>query len=319
MAENNIAVAALDDEAPENPGSGTGATTPDAPDDTTPTVFDPTRIPVSVANMQAYEEKNKLRFKQLETRDYEGRNLTEVFALEIVGYTDDAAWFNARIKAGNFDGIYVRDYFDIKLTDGKVMRYRIAAIDPYLHCCDEEITDHHVIMVPDTVWPDSVVWNTTNNNNGNATERHPYLASNLHKWMNQTFFPLLPQKWKNVIAEHRTLLEERYSASAALTASTTWSWVSLGKVFALSETEVYGFNVWGDGYSVGMDCHFPLFPDTASRIRRDPDGARYSWWLRGAYSGNSASACSVSSTGNAGNGSTSYTAVRALPCFRVGV
>lgn len=319
MAENNIAVATLDDEATENPGSGTGTTTPDAPDDTAPTVFDPTRIPVSVANMQAYEEKNKLRFKQLETRDYEGRNLTEVFALEIVGYTDDAAWFNARIKAGNFDGIFVRDYFDIKLSDGKVMRYRIAAIDPYLHCGDQEITEHHAIMVPDTVWPDSVPWNTTNNNNGNASERHPYLASNLHKWELQTFFPLLPQKWKNVIANHRTLLEERYSASSVLTDSTTWSYADMGKVFSLSETEVYGFNVWGDGYSVGMDCHFPLLPDTASRIRRNADGSRCYWWLRSARSGSSANACYVALHGYAHASSASSSAVRPLPCFRVGV
>ena len=312
MADETTTPEGTETETPDTPS------TPTAPDTEAP-VFDPTRTPVSVANMQAYEKQNKTRFEQLEQRDYDGRNLSEVFALEIVGYTDDAAWFNARIKAGNFDGIYVKDYFDIKLSDGKVMRYRIGAIDPYLNCCDEEITDHHVMMVPDTVWPDSVVWNTTNNNNGNASEKHPYLASNLHKWLNQTFFPLLPQKWKNVIANHRTLLEEHYSSTAALTESTTWSWADMGKVWALSETEVYGFNVWGNGYSVGMDCHFPIFPDTASRIRRNPDGDRFAWWLRGAYSGDSTSACGVTGGGYAGSGNTSYTGVRPLPCFRVGV
>lgn len=312
MADETTTPEGTETETPDTPS------TPTAPDTEAP-VFDPTRTPVSVANMQAYEKQNKTRFEQLEQRDYDGRNLSEVFALEIVGYTDDAAWFNARIKAGNFDGIYVKDYFDIKLSDGKVMRYRIGAIDPYLNCCDEEITDHHVMMVPDTVWPDSVVWNTTNNNNGNASEKHPYLASNLHKWLNQTFFPLLPQKWKNVIANHRTLLEEHYSSTAALTESTTWSWADMGKVWALSETEVYGFNVWGNGYSVGMDCHFPIFPDTASRIRRNPDGDRFAWWLRGAYSGDSTSACGVTGGGYAGSGNTSHTGVRPLPCFRVGV
>lgn len=312
MADETTTPEGTETETPDTPS------TPTAPDTEAP-VFDPTRTPVSVANMQAYEKQNKTRFEQLEQRDYDGRNLSEVFALEIVGYTDDAAWFNARIKAGNFDGIYVKDYFDIKLSDGKVMRYRIGAIDPYLNCCDEEITDHHVMMVPDTVWPDSVVWNTTNNNNGNASEKHPYLASNLHKWLNQTFFPLLPQKWKNVIANHRTLLEEHYSSTAALTESTTWSWADMGKVWALSETEVYGFNVWGNGYSVGMDCHFPIFPDTASRIRRNPDGDRFYWWLRGAYSGNSTDACYVGGAGNASYDNTSTTGVRPLPCFRVGV
>lgn len=313
MAENDTPTTPETD-ATETPGTGSGTQTPETP------AFDPKRTPVSVANMQAYEELNKTRFEQLSERDYAGRNLSEVFALEIVGYTDDAAWFNARIKAGNFEGIYIRDYFDIKLSDGKVMRYRIAAIDPYLNCCDTEITEHHVMMVPDTVWPDSVVWNTTNNNNGNASEKHPYLASNLHKWLNQTFFPLLPQKWKNVIANHRTLLEERFSATAALTDSPTWSWADMGKVWALSEVEVYGFPVWGTkGYSVGMDCHFPLFPDSASRIRRNPDGERCDWWLRGAGSGNSAYACHAGAYGSASHTSASHTGIRALPCFRVGV
>lgn len=312
MSENDT-ITTPDTDTNDSPSDGTGTgTTP-----TTPT-FDPKRTPVSVANMQAYEELNKTRFEQLSMRDYKGRNLAEVFALEIVGYTDDAAWFNARIKAGNFDGIYERDYFDITLTDGKVFRYRIAALDPYLNCGDTP-QGHHAIMVPDTVWPDSVVWNTTNNNNGTASEHHPYLASNLKSWFNNTFFPLLPQKWKNVIANHRALMEERYSASAALTDSTTWSWVDLGKVFALSETEVYGFNVWGGPYSVGYDCHFPLFPDTASRIRRNADGERYTWWLRGAPSGNSTHACYVNYHGYAYSHTTSTTGVRALPCFRVGV
>ena len=93
----------------------------------------------------------------------------------------------------------------------------------------------------------------------------------------------------------------------------------MGKVWALSETEVYGFNVWGNGYSVGMDCHFPIFPDTASRIRRNPDGDRFAWWLRGATSGSSAGACTVAGYGHASYSTTSYAGVRPLPCFRVGV
>ena len=302
-------------EAPDTPST---PTTPDAP----APVFDPTRTPVSVANMQAYEKQNKTRFEQLEQRDYDGRNLSEVFALEIVGYTDDAAWFNARIKAGNFDGIYVKDYFDIKLSDGKVMRYRIAAIDPYLNCCDEEITEHHVMMVPDTVWPDSVAWNTTNNNNGNASEKHPYLASNLHKWLNQTFFPLLPQKWKNVMAEHRLLLEERYSTAGAQTNSTSWSWQSVGKVFSLSEIEVYGFLGWSkinNAYAAGMDCHFPIFKTTANRIRRNHSDARCTWWLRSVGAGSSSWVCNVDYNGYCTCYDASYAGVRALPCFRVGV
>ena len=211
--------------------------------------------------------------------------------------------------------------FDITLTDGKVFRYRCAAYDPYLGACDAEITAHHMIMVPDQVWPDSVPWNTTNTNQGTASEKHPYLASNLHRWEVNTFYPLLPAKWRNVIATHRALLEERYSASSTLTDSTGWSWADLGKVWSLSETEVYGEVVWGTkAWSKGYDCHFAtFFALTRHRIRRNFSDARCSWWLRGAYGGSATHACNVYDVGDANGNVASSAGVRALPCFRVGV
>ncbi len=258
---------------------------------------------------------------QLILGTYEGRDLNTVFADEIDNYTSDAEWFNARIIAGNFTGIRIFDYFDITLTDGKIFRYRVAAIDPYLHAGDTEITKHHIIMVPDQVWPDSIVWNTTNTNQGTASEKHPYLCSNLHTWETNTFYALLPTKWKNVLATHRAILEERYSASSTLTASTSWSWADVGKVFSLSETEVYGQEAWGTkGYSVGIDCHFDtFFKHTKHRIREDHSDARRAWWLRTPSGVSAASACSVSANGGAYSTTASNAYVRALPCFRVGV
>lgn len=252
---------------------------------------------------------------------YEGRDLNEVFADEIADYTSDAEWFNARINAGDFTGIRIFDYFDITLTDNKVFRYRVAAIDPYLHCMDTEITKHHIIMVPDQVWPDSVVWNTSNTNQGTASEKHPYPASNLHRWEVNTFYALLPTKWKNVIANHRMLLEERYSTAGAQTAATGWSWTDIGKIFSLSETEVYGQEVWGTkGYSVGTDCHFDtFFKNTKQRIRRNHADTRCHWWLRAPSGLHATNACSVAESGGATSSHASTAGVRALPCFRVGV
>lgn len=252
---------------------------------------------------------------------YPGRNLESVFADEISDYTDEAEWFNARVIAGNFTGIRPKDYFDITLTDGKVFRYRVMGFDHDLNAIDSEVVKHHVDMCPDQVWPDSVVWNSTNTNQGTSSEKRPYLASNLHSWEINTFYPLLPSKWRNVIANRRVLLEERYSSSSALTASTGWSWADMGKIWSLSETEVYGQCVWGTkGYSVGCDSHYSLFfPDTASRIRRNHSDSRYSWWLRSASGRDSANVCFVTSNGNANTYAASYAGIRALPCFRVGV
>lgn len=251
---------------------------------------------------------------------YKGRDLNEVFANEIADYTSDAEWFNARINAGDFTGIRIFDHFDITLTDNKVFRYRVAAIDPYFHCNDNAITKHHIIMVPDQVWPDSVVWNTTSTNQGTASENHPYLASNLHRWEINTFYPLMPTQWKNVMATHRLMLEERYSASGSLTSSNSWSWVDVGKIFSLSETEVYGQIAYGSSlYSIGADCHFDtFFKHSKHRIRQNYSGQRSSWWLRNA-SNSQTSACNVHHSGLASAYNASGSGFYALPCFRVGV
>lgn len=259
---------------------------------------------------------------QLAIGTYKGRSLASQFASEILDYDgDEAAWFNARIMSGEFDGIYPFDYFDITLTDTKVFRYRVAAIDQYLHAGSPEITDHHAIMVPDQVWPDSVTWNTAATNQGTSSNQFPYLASNLHNWEVNTFYALLPTKWKDVIAPHRLLLEKRYNASSQLTDSTGWDWGDVGKIWSLSETEVYGEVVCGTKqFSKGMDSHFSeFFKTTAQRIRRNFSDSRCYWWVRGAAGGSSSYVCSVRDDGGATAGSATDPYVRPLPCFRVGV
>ena len=91
-------------------------------------------------------------------------------------------------------------------------------------------------------------------------------------------------------------LETRYSSSGAITDSTNWSWEDIGKVFSLSETEVYGQRVWGTkGRSVGIDCHWDYFRDTAHR----QDGSRVRWWLRSVLGGSSSGACCAYAYGTA--------------------
>ena len=111
------------------------------------------------------------------------------------------------------------------------------------------------------------------------------------------------------------LLEERYSASGALNDSNSWSWQNIGKVFSLSEMEVYGCPVWGTkGYSVGFDCQWDLFRDTAHRV----NGNRYTWWLRSVMGGSSSYVCYVGGYGNATCYSATYVWVRPRPGFLVG-
>ena len=260
-------------------------------------------------------------------QEYGGRSLASVFANEI-GSTDIYTWLRNRARNANFAGLRIGDYIDVPITAGanvpsQTVRYRIGAIDHYYQCGDTA-KGHHIVMVP--LAPVSVTgdkasntsylqWRDTNDNNGTAEEKYPYLCSKLHDWEINDFFPALPTALQNAIMAQRVLLEERYSSSEKLTESSGWSWADLGKVWSPSEMEVYGCPVWGTkGYSVGFDSQFPIFSDTASRIA----GGRVAWWLRSVVGGSASNACDVSDYGTAGNNAPTIAWMRPLPCFLIG-
>ena len=79
--------------------------------------------------------------------------------------------------------------------------------------------------------------------------------------------------------------------------------------------EVYGCPVWGTpGYSVGFDCQFDLFRDTAHRL----NGSRFDWWLRSVGGGSSATVCCVSNYGTAYCPDATYDWVRPRVGFLLG-
>ena len=257
------------------------------------------------------------------TNSYAGRSLASVFAAEISAKGNIYAWLQSRVRSAVFTGLRIGDYMDVPTSDGKTIRYRIGAIDPYLYCGDTS-KGHHIVMVPSApvavsgdmaVNGSYIMWNATATNQGTAEAKNPYLCSQLHDWEINTFLPTLPSELQAVMMNHRVLLEERYSSSGALTESNSWSWQDLGKVWSPSEMEVYGCPVWGTkGYSVGFDCQFPIFADTAARI----NGTRVTWWLRSVMGGSSSSVCIVHGNGHASYIAATYTWVRPLPCFLIG-
>ena len=258
---------------------------------------------------------------------YGGRSLASVFASEI-GSQSIYTWLRNRARNANFACLRIGDYIDVPITAGanvpaQTVRYRIGAIDQYYQCGDTA-KGHHIVMVPRA--PVSVTgskavntsylqWRDTNDNNGTADEKHPYLCSKLHDWEINDFLPALPSALQSAIMTQRVLLEERYSSSGKLTEASSWSWVDLGKIWSPSEMEVYGCPVWGSkGYSVGFDSQFPIFTDTASRIADH----RVGWWLRSVMGGSSSNACCVSGTGPATSTAPTDDWVRPLPCFLLG-
>ena len=263
---------------------------------------------------------------------YEGTDLTVKFASEIVEYDNDPwQWIKARIAAVNWEGLRPGDYIPFVLTDASDTEYtmhaRIAGIDTYYNCGDTPIP-HHIDFIcketfPHLSWTDgstrTTQWRTTNDNNGTASEPCPYLVSNLYSVYNNVIINYLPANLQSVLAAKRVLLEQRYSSSGILTSSNSWSWEDIGKLWAPSEVEVYGFNCWGThGYSVGFDVQYPIFNNRASnRLCYTPDGSRTPYWLRTVSDPYSGFAAYVGSDGTCNSHSTVYATIRAALGFRI--
>ena len=260
---------------------------------------------------------------------YGGQSIAAILAGEIgSGNVYDA--LHKRIAAANFAGLRVGDYLDVPLVSAsgvagqQSVRFIIAHIDPYLWC-DDRGKGHHIAFVASAPIAVSssyagvanssyLPWNATNTNQGTADVKNPYLCSQLKGW--ETAFEAgLPEGLTKYLLTQRVLLEERYSASGALTDSNNWSWQDIGKVWSLSEMEVYGCPVWGTpGWSVGFDCQFDIFKDTAHRI----NGTRCCWWLRSVVGSSSSNVCCVDSSGYADCYSATGTWVRPRPGFLFG-
>ena len=260
---------------------------------------------------------------------YGGQNIATILAGEIgSGSVYDA--LHKRAAAGNFAGLRVGDYIDVPLVSASAVttqqsaRFLLAHIDPYLYCGDNN-KGHHIAFVASApvavaktvtgVANDSyLMWNTANTNQGTADVKNPYLNSNLKAW-EKLFEACLPEGLTKYLLTQRVLLEERYNANGALSDSNSWSWQDIGKVWSPSEMEVYGCPVWGTkGYSVGFDCQFDLFRDTAHRL----NGTRCTWWLRSVVGGSSSGVCYVGNDGIASYYSATNVWVRPRPGFLVG-
>ena len=247
---------------------------------------------------------------------YKGRDLTTVFADEIAGYTDAWAWIHARITAGNYSGIYVGDYIPITVKN-ETVQMQVAGIDVYTNTTDQGL-GHHIDFISRDCFSETVQWNTTNNNNGNATDGSPYMVSNLHTWL-ATLSSHLPQAVKNHIVTKRSLMEIRYSASGALTDSTSWEWKDMGLLWVPHEYEVFGSVVWATkGYGQGQAMQYPIFANSwLNRIKgAGHGGSRCHWWLASVGSGASTTACLVDRGGNANHWNASH-ASRVPVCFRI--
>ena len=198
------------------------------------------------------------------------------------GYTIEQVLAN--IAAGNFDDIFIGDYF----IDSENKVYRIAGLDTELNKGDTPLTSHHAVIVTDFALT-NMGWNTTDTTAGG------YQGSAVQAYCDEAGQAAIESVFGAAhVLTVRDLLSSDMNASS-------WGWFS-HKVRLMSEVEVYGTRVWSGGYDIGIaNEQFPLFrlmPQLAT-------GLRYSYWLSGIAS--KTTACYVSNYGYAGINSTGST------------
>lgn len=247
---------------------------------------------------------------------YDGCDLTVKFADEIANFTDEWAWIQNRLDTNNLTGLHPFDYIPIS-ANGENHIAQIAGINTYKGTGDTEIKTHIDWITKDCLSA-TVQFNTTNTNNGNATNANPFLASNLHSWLVGTVYPTLDAKLKAVIKDKRLLAPTRYTSGSALTDDNSWAWVSFDKLWVPLECEIFDDIVWSTkGFGNGQAVQYPIFANSyKARMKgAGPGGSRCSWWEASAGSGTSTRVCYVHENGDAGHDNAT-SAYRVPACFR---
>ena len=255
---------------------------------------------------------------------YEGVDLTVKFANEISNHSDEWEWIQARLNNHNVRDLHVGDYIPINIAANggiaaETHKAEIAGINTYRRTGDSgHEVGCHIDWITRDCYSGTVKFNTTNINNGNASNSSPFLASNLKSWLDGTLYPLLDAKLKAVIKAKRILAPYRYQSGATLTDDNSWGWQDFDKLWVPLEGEIFDSLVWSTkGFGNGQAVQYPIFANSYEHRMKGvgPGGARGHWWTASAHSGNSTRVVSVSQYGYSDNSSTSY-AVRVPVCFR---
>lgn len=251
-----------------------------------------------VVMMKKVEDTGRI-VSQIVNGAYEGRDLNDVFDVEISDYADCFEWIKDRIDKGFLDGLYPADFISFNLSDGELIEAQIAGINPYFGGTDQSLGNHIDFISRDCL-VESAKWNTSSTNNGNADYPWPYMCSNMKNYLQDTIYPKLPENLKMYISSKRALTEKRYSSSARLEDSTDSEWNDIGKLWLPSEYEVTGSVVLGSmPYSGEFDIQYPIFSRSKRAVikRSGKTGSSRTWWLRTAVSKSGENICSVYNNG----------------------
>ena len=261
----------------------------------------------------------KARLSQIIWNDYMnvGRDLTVVFASEIANYSDEWAWIQARLDAHDLDDLFKGDYIPVTMTTGEIIEMQIAGINTYLNIFSGAVHPH-IDWISRDCLATTHNWNDANNNNGNANEAQPFMASALYAWLESTIYPTLPASVKAVIKAKRLYMPTRYNASSTLTDDASWADKIFNHLWLPFEGEIFEHISWSTkGYGTACCTQYGLFKNSwKARMKRQGNGGSYCYWFTAsAYSGNATDAVIVNAYGRSYYYNASY--VRGVPvCFR---
>lgn len=256
--------------------------------------------------------------------NYEGVDLTVKFANEIANHSNEWAWIQSRLDNHNVRDLHVGDYIPINIAANggiaaETHKAEIAGINTYRRTGDSgHEVGYHIDWITRDCYSGTVKFNTTNINNGNASNSSPFLASNLKSWLDGTLYPLLDAKLKAVIKAKRILAPYRYQSGATLTDDNSWGWQDFDKLWVPLEGEIFDSLVWSTkGYGNGQAVQYPIFANSYTHRMKGagPGGSRADWWTASALSGNSTSVVLVYTAGTSSYSSAS-SAVCVPVCFR---
>jgi len=256
--------------------------------------------------------------------NYEGVDLTVKFANEIANHSNEWAWIQARLNGHNVRDLHVGDYIPINIAANggiaaETHKAEIAGINTYRRTGDSgHEVGYHIDWITRDCYSGTVQFNTSNNNNGNASNSSPFLVSNLKSWLDGTLYDLLDAKLKAVIKAKRILAPHRYQSGATLTNDDWWGWQDFDKLWVPLETEIFDCPVWSTkGFGNGQAVQYPIFANSYEHRMKGIglDGARAAWWTASASSGASTTFVSVNNGGHSGNANASN-AFCVPVCFR---
>lgn len=186
----------------------------------------------------------------------------------------------ALVNAGNFSDIYVGDEIRVNI-DSKLVRFIVMAIDWYINVGDTQLTSHHLVLVPKDLLGTAQM-------NGTNTTEGAYIGSGMFK----THLPKFATKISTALDSHiltwRSLMSNAINTTVAAAGyggwhgcSSNWAWTNTN-CRLLSEVDVYGSSIWGDGFDVGESNRrlpgFAMNPELLVKLNPE-DNSRGNWWL----------------------------------------